>query len=70
MVDVRRKLSNEVKYYIEENFDIKLCKSGIRNNVKAAEAPSFGKSIINYAPHSNGAKDYQTFGNEFLSIIK
>jgi len=70
MIDKRRKLSNEVKNYIEENFDIRLFESGIRNNVKAAEAPSFGSSIINYAPNSNSAKDYQTFGKEFLSILK
>ncbi len=70
MVDKRRKLSSEVKDYIQENFDIKLFESGIRNNVKAAEAPSFGKSVITYAPSSNSAKDYQAFGNEFLSISK
>lgn len=70
MVDKRRKLSSEVERYIQDNFDIKLFESGIRNNVKAAEAPSFGKSVINYAPSSNSAKDYQEFGNEFLSISK
>ncbi len=70
MVDKRRKLSNEIKAYIEENFDIKMFESSIRNNVKAAEAPSFGKSVINYAPSSNSAKDYQAFGNEFLLISK
>ena len=70
MIDKRRKLSNEVKAYIEENFDIHLFESGIRNNVKAAEAPSFGQSVISYAPNSNSALDYQAFGNEFLSIIK
>lgn len=70
MVDKRRKLSSEIESYIQDNFDIKLFESGIRNNVKAAEAPSFGKSVINYAPSSNSAKDYQEFGNEFLSISK
>lgn len=70
MVDKRRKLSSEVKDYIQDNFDIKLFESSIRNNVKAAEAPSFGKSVISYAPSSNSAKDYQEFTNEFLSISK
>jgi chromosome partitioning protein len=70
MVDKRRKLSSEVKSYIQDNFDIKLFDSSIRNNVKAAEAPSFGRSVISYAPSSNSAKDYQEFGNEFLSISK
>lgn len=70
MVDKRRKLSSEVKNYIRDNFDIKLFESSIRNNVKAAEAPSFGRSVINYSPSSNSAKDYQEFANEFLSISK
>lgn len=70
MVDKRRKLSSEVKDYIQDNFDIKLFESTIRNNVKAAEAPSFGRSVINYAPSSNSAKDYKAFVNEFLLISK
>ncbi len=70
MVDKRRKLSSEVKDYIQDNFNINLFESCIRNNVKAAEAPSFGRSVINYSPSSNSAKDYQEFTNEFLSISK
>ncbi len=70
MIDKRRKLSSEVKSYIQENFDITLFESSIRNNVKAAEAPSFGKSVIKYAPSSNSAKDYQEFGKEFLLVSK
>ncbi len=30
----------------------------IRRNIKIAEAPGFGKSVIAYAPESNGASDY------------
>jgi len=30
----------------------------VRRNIKLAEAPSFGQSVIAYAPDSNGAKDY------------
>ncbi len=70
MIDKRRKLSSEVNDYIKENFDIRLFKSGIRNNVRAAEAPSFGKSVISYAPTSNSAKDYTEFGKEFLALSK
>lgn len=31
----------------------------IRRNIRLAEAPSFGQSIIDYAPTSNGAEDYR-----------
>ncbi len=31
----------------------------VRRNIKLAEAPSFGQSVIAYAPDSNGAKDYR-----------
>lgn len=30
----------------------------VRRNIKLAEAPSFGQSVLTYAPDSNGAKDY------------
>lgn len=36
----------------------------IRRNIRLAEAPSFGQSIFNYAPDSNGAEDYQNLAQE------
>ncbi len=36
----------------------------IRRNIKLAEAPSYGKSIFDYAPDSNGAKDYEVLAAE------
>ncbi len=68
MVDVRRKLSEEIKEFIHENYDLKIFNSVIRNNVKASEAPSFGKSVIAYSPSSNSAKDYQAFAREFSTL--
>jgi len=38
----------------------------IRRNIRLAEAPSFGKSILAYAPGSNGAEDYQQLAREVL----
>jgi hypothetical protein len=37
--------------------------------VKLAEAPSFGRTIFEHAPDSNGARDYQLFAAEFLAMI-
>lgn len=39
----------------------------IRRNVRLAEAPSFGQSIFQYAPNSNGAEDYLNLAQEILS---
>jgi chromosome partitioning protein len=67
-VNMQKKLSTEVLEYIEENVDLKLFKTFIRSNVKAAEAPSFGQSVIAYAPNSVVAFDYMRFANELLNL--
>jgi chromosome partitioning protein len=36
----------------------------IRRNIRLAEAPSFGQSIFQYAPESNGAEDYRRLADE------
>jgi chromosome partitioning protein len=36
----------------------------IRRNIRLAEAPSFGHSIFEYDPHSNGAEDYRKLADE------
>lgn len=38
----------------------------IRRNIRLAEAPSFGQSIFDYAPQSNGAADYLALAAEVL----
>lgn len=68
MVDRRRKLSTEVYDHIEQNYDFKIFDSSIRTNVRASEAPSFGSSVISYAPDSNSAKDYLKFADEMISL--
>ena len=42
----------------------RLFESVIRRNIKLAESPSYGKSIFDYAPDSNGAKDYERLARE------
>ena len=69
MLDSRTNLSAEVLHEIEEHFGKLLTETRIRNNVKLAEAPSFGRTIFEHAPDSNGAKDYAAFGLEFLRMI-
>jgi chromosome partitioning protein len=40
--------------------------SFIRRNVKVAEASSYGKSIFDYAPKSNGSRDYLNLAKEIV----
>jgi chromosome partitioning protein len=39
----------------------------IRRNIRLAEAPSFGKSIFQYAPDSHGAEDYRQLAEEIVA---
>jgi chromosome partitioning protein len=40
----------------------------IRRNIKLAESPSFGQTIIRYDPTSNGAADYRSLAREVVSM--
>ncbi len=44
----------------------KFFETRIRRNIRLAEAPSFGKSIFQYSPNSNGAEDYHSLALEVL----
>ena len=46
----------------------KIFKSKVRRNIKLAEAPSFGQSIMDYAPTSSGAVDYLALAAEVLAM--
>ena len=70
MVNSSRHLTRDVKNYIKENINATLFENHIRMNVKIAEAPSHGKSVIEYDPKCNGSKDYKELANEFLELIK
>jgi len=66
MFDKRRKLSTEIQEYLEQNINEKIFGARIRLNVKLAEAPSFGQSVLDYDAGSNGARDYMALAEEFL----
>ncbi len=44
--------------------DAAIFQTRIRRNIRLAEAPSFGKSIFQYAPSSHGAEDYRQLADE------
>ena len=79
MFDSNTKLSNEVVAELNSFIDAAqgkqlpwadtiIFKSKIRRNIKLAESPSFGKTIIAYEPASNGAADYRALGREVLAM--
>lgn len=46
----------------------KIFHAKIRRNIKLAEAPSYGKSIFDYAPKCPGAEDYAALVTECLAM--
>ncbi|MGE5397955.1 MAG: ParA family protein [Chitinophagales bacterium] len=56
--DLRTNLARSVVDEIKKNFGPDLLLPAIRNDVKLAEAPSFGKTIFEYAASCRGAQDY------------
>jgi chromosome partitioning protein len=68
-VNESRKLTNEVLEFIDFTYKINVFNNRVHNNVKAAEAPSFAKSVIDYAPGSTSAKDYIAVTDELLKKI-
>lgn len=67
MYDGRRRLSSEVLNEIKNNLKERVFNSVIRICVKITEAPSFAKSVLSYAPSSEGAIDYKNLAKEFLN---
>ncbi len=74
------RLAAEVEADMREFFDAtkgtdvpwgntKLLKATIRRNVKLAECPSYGTTIFDYAPGSNGANDYLALAKEFMDCL-
>jgi chromosome partitioning protein len=66
-VDARKNLSKEVVNTLSGRFEGILLDTVVRDNVRLAEAPSFGEPITIYAPKSAGAEDYRAVAKELLS---
>lgn len=49
---------------------VKVFETNIRKNIRLAEAPSYGQSIFDYDPKSNGAEDYQALADEVMAMAK
>jgi len=69
IADLRTKLTAEVLSEIKSYFKEKVTRTMIRVNVRLAEAPSHGKSILEYDNSSNGARDYRRLARELLGAL-
>lgn len=65
--DLRTNLARNVIEEVRQNFGESRILPTVRNDIKLAEAPSFGKSIFEYAPQCRGAQDYQQLTNVILA---
>ena len=66
MYDVRNNLSGEVSQQLQAHFGEQLFQTVVPRNVRVAEAPSFGQSVIQYDPQSRGAIAYKGLAGEYL----
>lgn len=68
MYDRKSRLHRAVAKEIRRKFPGYVFDATIPRNVSLAEAPSFGKTIIQYDPYSHGAKAYRELAQEILKI--
>ncbi len=66
MFDARTNLSKQVAEEVRRFFPAYVFESIIPRTVRLSEAPSYGESILSYAPETAGALAYQALASEFL----
>ncbi len=66
LFDKRTNLSREVMDDIAKYFGDIVFATRIRRNIKLAEAPGFGRHVLDYAPDSIGAEDFRLLASEIL----
>ncbi|VAW48880.1 Chromosome (plasmid) partitioning protein ParA [hydrothermal vent metagenome] len=70
MHDRRNNLANDVSNELVNHFGMKVLQTIIPRNVRLAEAPSHGESIIDYDASSNGAIAYLALAKEWIRKSK
>ena len=66
MYDERKNICRDVAEKVKDHFGEKVFRTRIRENVRLAEAPSFGKAIGEFSPNCHGAEDYRSLAREIL----
>jgi chromosome partitioning protein len=70
MYDSRTNLGQQVVQEVRQHFPREVFQTIIPRNVRLSEAPSHGRTILNYAPTSPGALAYRALAQEFLERIE
>lgn len=66
MFDARTNLSKQVVDEVRRYFPAYVFQTVIPRNIRLGEAPSYGETILNYAPDSAGALAYQALAQELV----
>ena len=67
MLDVRTNISAAVVRDVRDHFEEVVFETAIPRSVRMSEAPSFGKTILEYDPKGPGATAYRLLAKEFLT---
>jgi len=70
LYDKRNRLDRSVAKNILRHFPGYVFNVIIPRNISLAEAPSFGQSILQYNPHSEGARAYRQLAEEVIKILE
>jgi len=70
MYDVRTKLSRQVVDEVLRHFPQLVLRSHIPRSIRLSEAPSHGKTIFDYDPHSPGAAAYEALAREVVERFR
>jgi chromosome partitioning protein len=65
-MQMRRRLTQEVRSKVLKYFPGRVFTTAIRENVSLAECPSFGKTIFDYKVKSAGGEDYRSLAQDIL----
>ena len=68
LYDARNRLSELVKNEIHQYFPNRVFSSVIPRSVRLAEAPSYGRTILQYDPKSRGALAYEELAKEIIGL--
>ncbi|MEF8788066.1 MAG: ParA family protein, partial [Planctomycetota bacterium] len=68
MFDVRTSLAVDVLEEIQDHFGDTVFDTVIRNNIRVAEAPGYGKPITLYEKNCYGTEDYRSLAREVVAM--